>query len=190
VRWFGYFKAWQKKPDLIVTLDDDCFPVDGEEAFLETHWRRLNEPAKTEAWVTTLDGVMPRGMPYFSTQRELPCVINHGLWNALPDFDAPTQLVHSRNPMPVSWTNRSIPVGCYFPMCGMNLAFRPDVVPALYFLLMGRDYEYHRFGDIWAGIIIKKIADHLGYSINSGEPAVKHRGAGARDERALLVARR
>jgi hypothetical protein len=62
-------------------------------------------------------------------------------------------------------------------MCGMNVAFRPEVVPAFYFLLMGRDYEYDRFGDIWAGILVKKICDHLGYAVHSGEPAVSHQRA-------------
>ena len=37
-----------------------------------------------------------------------------------------------------------------------------------------KTYGFDRFGDIWAGVILKKIADHLGYSINSGSPAIKH----------------
>ena len=70
--------------------------------------------------------------------------------------------------------DKTIPVGSYFPLCGMNLAFRPLAVPALYCLLMGKDYAFDRFGDIWSGIILKKIADHLGYCINSGRPAIRH----------------
>jgi hypothetical protein len=172
VRSYGYLKASKLEPDLIVTLDDDCLPL--EPGFLATHWRRLNESVKSPAWVSTLDGITPRGVPYFETQRQLPCVLNHGLWESLPDFDAPTQLLQARTSQQATWTDRTIPVGSYFPMCGMNLAFRPEVVPALYFLLMGSGYEYDRFGDIWAGVIFKKIADHLGFSVNSGSPAVKH----------------
>src|SRR3989344_4987289 len=26
VRSFGFYKAWQMKPDMVVTLDDDCYP--------------------------------------------------------------------------------------------------------------------------------------------------------------------
>jgi len=59
----------------------------------------------------------------------------------------------------------------------MNIAFDPQVVPALYFLLMGSKWGLDRFGDIWAGIIVKKIFDHLGYSVNSGEPFVVHHRA-------------
>ena len=39
---------------------------------------------------------------------------------------------------------------------------------------MGRDFEYDRFGDIWCGIISKKICDHLGLAVTSGEPLVHH----------------
>lgn len=174
VRSYGYLKAWQKKPDFIVTLDDDCYPLPSAESFLAAHARRLNEPGRTSAWLSTLDGVTPRGVPYFSRERELPCILNHGMWESVPDLDAATQLVHSRDPQPYGFSDRTFPVGSYFPMCGMNLAFRSEAVPALYFLLMGSGYEYNRFGDIWAGIILKKIADHLGYCVHSGSPAIKH----------------
>ena len=29
VRSYGYWKAWQRQPDMIVTLDDDCLPPAG-----------------------------------------------------------------------------------------------------------------------------------------------------------------
>lgn len=174
IRSYGYWKAYQKKPEMIVTLDDDCFPVEGQGRFLQTHWERLNEQGVTEAWVTTLEKTASRGVPYFTLNRMITCILNHGLWESAPDFDAPTQLLQSRNPHPVTWVEKTIPVGSYFPMCGMNLAFRPEAVPALYFLLMGAGHQFDRFGDIWAGIILKKIADHLGYCVNSGRPAVKH----------------
>jgi hypothetical protein len=61
----------------------------------------------------------------------------------------------------------------------MNLAFRPEMIPALYFLLMGRHrdgtaWPYDRFGDIWAGVFAKRIADHLGFAISSGAPSILH----------------
>jgi reversibly glycosylated polypeptide/UDP-arabinopyranose mutase len=104
-------------------------------------------------------------------------VLNHGLWIGVPDFDAVTQLFQARYPQEFEPENQTIPVGMFFPMCGMNIAFKPEIVPALYFLLMGQGYNYDRFGDIWAGVIIKKICDHLGYAINSGEPFVRHQRA-------------
>jgi hypothetical protein len=62
-------------------------------------------------------------------------------------------------------------------MCGMNLAFRREAAPAMYFLLMGQEHGYDRFGDIWAGVFIKRIADHLGYLVTSGSPAIEHKRA-------------
>ena len=177
VRSYGYFKAWQLQPDMMITLDDDCYPNEGQTDFVATHWARLNRAGETGAWVSTLDGIIPRGVPYEpqNTQRRRPCILNHGLWNNVPDFDAPTQMLHMRYPRELSWTDQTIPVGSYFPMCGMNVAIRPEAIPAFYFLLMGLEkYGFDRFGDIWAGVILKKIADHLGYSINSGSPAIKH----------------
>ncbi len=59
-------------------------------------------------------------------------------------------------------------------MCGMNVAFRPLVAPLMYFLLMGKDWPYDRFDDIWCGLFMKKVCDHLGYLVNSGYPTVRH----------------
>jgi hypothetical protein len=177
VRSYGYFKAWQLRPDMMITLDDDCYPNEGQTEFVATHWRRLQAGGETSAWVSSVDGIVPRGVPYEPQNllRRRPCVLNHGLWNNVPDFDAPTQMLHLRYPRELSWTDRTIPLGSYFPMCGMNVAIRPEAIPAFYFLLMGLEtYGFDRFGDIWAGVLLKKIADHLGYSVNSGSPAIKH----------------
>jgi hypothetical protein len=71
--------------------------------------------------LSTLDGIIPRGVPYEAENlvRRRPCVLNHGLWDNVPDFDAPTQMLHMR-PRDFVWTDRTIPVGSYFPMCGMK----------------------------------------------------------------------
>src|SRR3989304_3774293 len=38
----------------------------------------------------------------------------------------------------------------------------------------GESWGFERFGDIWSGVIFKKIADHLGYAIASGYPIIWH----------------
>ncbi len=172
IRSFACYKAYQKQPDMVVTLDDDCYP--GQPDFLSTHYAKL-KIGNSEAWVSTGDGIKPRGIPYYQTQRVNECVLNHGLWQNNPDFDAMTQLVNHRLQEEFIGKDQTIPKGMYFPMCGMNLAFKPEVIPALYFLLMGEGYPFDRFGDIWAGIFLKKICDHLGYAINSGSPSVTHK---------------
>jgi reversibly glycosylated polypeptide/UDP-arabinopyranose mutase len=67
--------------------------------------------------------------------------------------------------------------GSYFPMSGMNLAFRASFAPAMWFPLMGRGWPFDRFDDIWAGVLAKRVADHLGFGMISGDPTVEHRRA-------------
>ncbi|MDT7041828.1 hypothetical protein [Candidatus Nitronereus thalassa] len=177
IRSYGFWKAYQDHPDMVITLDDDCHPVDDGTHFIETHWEALTHSGTSEAWQQTGEGIPTRGIPYFQRHREWPCMLNHGLWDHVPDFDAPTQLVQSRVPQTFIPVNQTIPVGRYFPMCGMNVAFRPELIPAMYFLLMGKGYQYDRFGDIWSGVLVKKICDHLGYAIKSGDPIVVHQRA-------------
>jgi hypothetical protein len=175
VRSFGYHKAYALDVDMIVTLDDDCYPlVDG---FLEKHHGRLYRDAEEGAWVSTGEGLLPRGMPYERKARASECVINHGLWSRVPDFDAVTQLLNARLGQQFEPVEQTIPRGKFFPMCGMNLAFKRKMAPAMYFLLMGRDWPFDRFGDIWCGIFAKKICDHLGFAVCSGEPKVDHQRA-------------
>lgn len=175
IRSFGYLKALESGPDIIVTLDDDCYPA--ANGFLEKHYQKLSEPAQETAWVSTGVGVRPRGMPYHEPFRSAECTISHGLWDRVPDFDAVTQLANTRFQGDFEPLEQVIPKGKFFPMCGMNLAFRPKMVPAMYFLLMGRDWPFDRFGDIWCGVFAKKICDHLGLAVSSGEPRVEHQRA-------------
>ena len=59
-------------------------------------------------------------------------------------------------------------------MCGMNLAFKPEVAPAMYFAPSGPDQPYDRFDDIWMGIIAKRVFDHLRLYCYTGYPQVVH----------------
>jgi len=174
IRSFGYYRAWLMKPDMIVTLDDDCWPDSAN--FLDTHWKALQTRAVARAWKTVGAGPVTRGVPYFNTDRKCEVVLNVGLWSRVPDIDASTQLVQSRltHIDRFSPIQQVIPFSRYFPMSGMNLAFKSKLTPAMYFLLMGRDYPYDRFGDIWAGLFVKRICDHLRLSVSVGEPIVEH----------------
>lgn len=40
-----------------------------------------------------------------------------------------------------------------------------------------RMLPFDRFGDIWCGIFMKKICDHLGWSVSSGMPYIRHERA-------------
>lgn len=175
IRSFGYLRALELGAEMIVTLDDDCYPV--APGFLATHEQCLNKVGG-QAWVNTVTGSRPRGLPYFSSERHHQAVVSHGLWTNVPDFDGPTQLLATSATSgyrpALEPVVQVVPRGQYYPMCGMNLAFRRIIVPAMYFLLMGHDYPYDRFGDIWAGIFSKRVCDHLGYAVTSGAPLVRH----------------
>ena len=174
VRSYGIYKAWQMQPDMIVTLDDDCLPDITGGPFLETHFAMMDLPSQSQAWFPTIRGVKARGYPYYNTLRTVYCSISHGLWSGTADMDAATQLtseVQEAEPF-----NTVVPTGQYFTMCSMNLAFKPEMAPLMYFLLMGKGY-YDRFGDIWCGVFAKKICDHLGLYIHSGYPIVRHQRA-------------
>lgn len=175
VRAFGFLKAMEHQPDMIVTLDDDCYPDDDD--FLERHWSNLQDVGQDEGWTSTISGLKPRGVPYHARTREVPIVLSHGLWSNVPDLDAPTQLAWLGSEQPVELIEQVIPRGRFFPMCSMNLAFRPELLPCLYFLQMGKGQPFDRFGDIWAGIFTKKICDHLGLGVWSGRPVVRHERA-------------
>jgi len=173
VRVFGFLKAMQAGADTIITLDDDCLPIDKE--FFVKHENALMGSKPTPAWGTPLlGGYRPRGIPYLQEQRVLPTVVNIGLWEEVPDYDAVTQLMQVRRPLICILGEGIAPIGVYLPVCGMNLAFRKKVFPSMYFLLMGQGYEFDRFGDIWCGIITKHICDHLRMAISYGEPYVRH----------------
>jgi hypothetical protein len=181
VRSYGYYLATETPCDFILTLDDDCYPEGSyTPSFLALIAAALDHRWPDDRWWSTLEGpILPRGYPYDIRHETLETTVHHGLWSNVPDLDARTQLrLPDHRTTPARSVDR-VPHGRFFPMCGMNLAFRPQMIPALYFLLMGRDrhgnpWPYDRFGDIWAGVLVKKIADHLGFVISSGAPSVLH----------------
>jgi reversibly glycosylated polypeptide/UDP-arabinopyranose mutase len=192
VRSFAYWWAWREGFDYIMTLDDDCYPQLGYPAPDLAHLEALTGRSR---WFNTLTNVKPRGVPFKNIGVGRRNVLNHGLWTHVLDYDAPTQLV-----APVEETmphdSRTVPGGLYYPMCGMNLMWRADVTYAMYHLLMGcvdgnslpakhseaghwQDsalvkLAFDRFGDIWAGLLSKKLFDEYGLSVTTGVPYIHH----------------
>lgn len=169
VRSYGYLKAYQEGFDYIMTMDDDCYPVHDEPYWVSGHVDELNKC--DSRWINTLESTKVRGVPFENTG-SVPVAISHGLWTNIPDLDAVTQLTTEQTDE--LGLDLYIPMEKYYPMCGMNLAWKAEVTPAMYFMLMGKEYGIDRFGDIWAGLISKRIADHLGYTVHSGYPLVRH----------------
>lgn len=199
VRSFGYYQAYRWGADILINLDDDCYPVRKDGYLLGAFRQNLGRRVST-AWFNTLAGrvanhagLYPRGLPYAA--RDVPVVLCHGLWCNIPDFDARTQLANPAVRVDIVEAEAApVPAGVFFPMCGMNVAVRREVIPAFYFPLMGQDREgnawgYHRFADIWCGIFVKKIIDHLGKAAVSGQPVVFHDRASNAEKNLALEAR-
>lgn len=174
IRSFGFYKAFKSKEDfdVFITLDDDCYPQPDkyELGFIEDHWAELE--IEFPRWVWTTKKHPSRGVPY-NDIGAVPNMINMGFWNGVADLSAISQLLLG----PISLEPRKmhpVPSGAFFSMCGMNLSFRREVLPLMYFLLMGKDWPYDRLGDIWSGIIAKKICDYFNYAVTSGHPPVLH----------------
>jgi reversibly glycosylated polypeptide/UDP-arabinopyranose mutase len=172
-RSFPMLLAWRSGCDYVVTMDDDCLPVDGGGArFLAEHL----EAFALDRWFRTIDGPEPRGIPY-GARGTLPVLLNHGVWDHVPDLDGVMSLAGLRIEQRVTLRARHevVPPGMHFPLCAMNVCYARAAIPAAYNLLMGLEaYGFDRFDDIWSGVLLKRIADHLGLFVTSGRPFVHH----------------
>lgn len=60
----------------------------------------------------------------------------------------------------------------------MNLAFKREIIPAFYQLLMDYNpWRIGRFDDMWTGIFLKRGADALGKAFVTGYPLCQHNKA-------------
>ena len=159
--------------DVIISIDHDCFP--DQKNTIKKHINALNKKV-TFGWVSSV-GEYTRGFPYL-IRNNTEVILNHGGWSNIPDFDGPQMLIYPKTRFkPIKYDSSIVPKGTYFPLCGMNFAFKKEATPALYFLLQGPEWPFDRFDDIWAGIFFKKISDHLNYAITTEKPSIRHEKA-------------
>jgi hypothetical protein len=183
-RSYGFLKALERpETDIIWTLDDDCYPEEKNKGhYLEDIEGALSTRVEDHnAWWNTIShtGLYPRGFPYGIRDRQSQVMLHHGLWSNIPDLDGITQLDNPDFRLQSASAVEVVPYGKLFPMCIMNVAFRCEIAPLMYMLLMGEDdkssrWGYDRFDDIWAGLFVKLAADKLGYAVSSGAPSIYH----------------
>lgn len=164
VRNLGFlYAATIPEVDTIMTMDDDVFPVDN----LWLDRMKHNLSRSVNPYIFHPAPFPTRGCP---TLTPVPVLLHHGIWEGVPDVWAKDQ----REYQPLDGTNtaiKTIPHGQLFPMCGMNLAFRRELLPAMYFWPQDK---IRRYGDIWCGLIAKTIIDWVGGAATSGAPAIFH----------------
>ncbi len=182
VRNFGFLvalKRWIGKGlTEILTLDDDVSPYLGNDPITE-HLEALY--SKTDgtprsvpiSWFSSASEYM-RGFPY-GVRDEAEVWVSHGVWHGCHDYDGPTQLVNGNRP--ANFYKGAVPKGPLFPLCGMNLAWRVEATPYMYFAPMGKDLGVQRFSDIWMGVFAKTAFDDMKKAIVSGYSTVFHERA-------------
>src|SRR5579871_6645529 len=175
IRAFGFWHAWKIGAEVILTLDDDCYPSD--DGWVARHRSNLFETPK---WQSSWPGLRVRGLPYENGGTMTNVAVSVGLWRGHPDLDA-IQTLASR---PIE--DRILRHGVrarvmssdqLFPMSGMNLACRRDAACLMYFPPMGHGSPFARFDDIWAGLVIQRICRHLRLAIVCGGPLIDHQRA-------------
>ena len=194
---FGLLYAYDKnKYDYIIFIDDDTKPT--KDNYFGGHLNQLfNKNINFEIqpngrkWndLIPLSLYFSRGFPYSERQSLYPqeyekiktdVVINQGLWCNQLDLNA-TDILPNLNGLtkPIRYEayespyNVISPFGNFITVCSMNLSFKPEIISVFYQLPMN-EFGIDRFDDIWSGIIIKKISDHLGKYISSGRPICEH----------------
>lgn len=163
----GIRQAIDAGAEVVVVLDDDCHPCEATpdlESLVSSHLQAL-EPQDVDLFQVVTDPPS-RGTPYFSRTLRMPVAASMGFWIGVGDYDAPGQLVHGAT-HPMGFRREAIH-GRWFPLSGMNLAFRVEWWPWCQFI------EVPRFDDIWMGFLWQKVAYERGHCFNLAGPTVRH----------------
>lgn len=162
----GIAKAINRGAEVIIVLDDDCFPTQGmtAESFVAAHLEAL-KPQHVDMFTAVTDPPS-RGTPYFNRTIQMPVAASMGFWSNIGDFDAVAQLAYGAT-TEMAFFHQTIH-GQYFPLCGMNLAFRASEWPWCQFI------DVPRFDDIWQGFLWQRKAYVQGQCFNLNGPTVRH----------------
>lgn len=161
-------EAVQRGADIVVVLDDDCYPDTpgmSLEEFGEHHARAL-EPQQVQGFLAVTDPPS-RGTPFLTTTVERRVAASMGFWTHIGDYDAARQLAFGAT-HPMTFVRRPV-FGEFFPFCGMNYAFRVKELPWAHVM-----ERAGRWDDIWAGWIWQRAAYEVGACFNLAGPLVRH----------------
>lgn len=164
----GVHRAIENGADIVVVLDDDCYPDDSGPRNLRDHQQqhaKALEPVPLSMFkrVTTPQS---RGTPY-NIPATMPVAASIGFWSGVPDWDAASQLVYG-DKFVMNFHTEPI-FGQWFALSGMNIAFRPkDWLPWCQFI------DCPRWDDIWMGFLWQRHAYRLGQCFNLRGPRVRH----------------
>jgi hypothetical protein len=189
---FSLLVVYPRNYDMVVFVDDDTYPIQHYD-FLGRHWKNLDEHSmkvmdSLHGWVNPHPRMFGRGHPYVLRNGHIDMttdkmcegsVLNMGLWRDVPDLNAIDYLFcgslqgiyHDKG----VFDSKSYILGDnYMPLCRMNMAFRPEIIPAFY-QGTGDVHGVGRYGDVFSGLFLMKIARFLGDNISFGHPLCVHK---------------
>lgn len=203
-RDFGFYLAWKESDDdeIIIALDDDCM-VESPDFVgkVRSLFRTCNHPTLSSSppfynhfdlfEEPDLSVMFPRGFPYANRITyqpyqptdliTCPVLFNLGLWKGAPDINAIDRIGVDRTDFPepgLRCDNIVLPHGTLTCVCSGSMQFRRSVIPAVYQLPMMVEimpgWHIDRYGDIWAGYILKTLLDIRGDRMSVGGPLVRH----------------
>jgi len=163
----GIQKAVEIGARVVVILDGDCYPQEPVLTLEELAYLHLQalepQPVKRFHQVTTPSS---RGTPYYDLDIIMPVAASMGFWTEIGDYCAVRQLAFRSQQMTF---DRSPVYGQYFPLCGMNLAFKPqEWGPWCRFI------DVSRYDDIWMGWLWQREAYRRGFCFNLNGPTIRH----------------
>ncbi len=195
-RNFGFAYAYEQNYDAIISLDDDCFPTN--EKYFQEHIERISGSSDDFFNMLQLFSNIPKNVfdqgargHVKEIEKKYPVVINQGLWHGDLDLWASTisHTLKSDNgkiPPPISTESLVtqdfvIPKSQLTTVCGMNISFKKEVIPAFAWSYQEPEGDnLSRYDDIWCGVFIKVILDKLEKRMSAGHPVIVH-DKGARD---------
>lgn len=181
-RYFGYLVSKKK---YVISIDDDCVPAKDDKGFevdaVAQHLFNLATPATPFFFNTLYDPFRKgadfvRGYP-FSMREGVTCALSCGLWLNLADLDAPTQALkpESRNTRYVDAV-LTVPAKTMMPLSGVNIGFNRELLgPALFpgLKLAGEGkFRWETMEDVFCGMCVKVVSDHLKLGVKTGLPYV------------------
>lgn len=182
IRSWGFLQAYRAGVDYVLTLDDDVRPLASQSGvdIFEQYQRVFAAGAVLSDYLDvgalTTSGLQMRGFPY-RDREPARVAVQYGGWHGVLDYDARTQLDHPRGPERFKEIVLPVPRGVAVTGCIMNCAFRREVTPIMWQLPL-LDGRYNRWGDIWSGLIQKRVLDRIGQAmVINGKASVLHERA-------------
>jgi reversibly glycosylated polypeptide len=187
-RNIALLEAIKRKPDYILTVDDDNYPITRNHAQqLDGYFAGASEvmiASTTDGWYNVGRMMEPpvvhRGYP-LSRRHAAPTAFNAydavasnvglvaSLWLGAPDIDAVERLVV--NPETTAYRsslNVQLVAGTWCPFNSQSTAYLGALAP-----LMAVWPFVGRYDDIWASYLARKVMDDLGYAVVYGQPLVR-----------------